>query len=326
MLIVTNFSSFPTQWTAASGRPGRSVSAASLRQFMPYFRRDDTVFVVDCGNRLLLELAALFTCAPGFRRPLVAVDVVLRRPASMLDRLALPVRRFLLHRVDHYIHYFKDLNAYQELFGIGPERSSFVLFKPNIRHRQNVGYQPDGQYVLCFGRSFRDYDTFFKAVERLPYPAAIPHPDFAQLRAHGSRFTRRMSQLPKNVTVLDDDGSDLSHVRIMRGARLIVIPTLKSHIAPSGLGTYLNAMILGKCVIASDGPGVSDLFLGEVLSVPPENADALAAAIRGAWEDDELRLRTAAAGYDYATRLGGQSELYQRIIDDVVSWYTTIPR
>ena len=55
----------------------------------------------------------------------------------------------------------------------------------------------DGQYVLCFGQSMRDFDTFFDAVERLPYAAAITRPDLARLRLHGSRFSRSLDQLPE---------------------------------------------------------------------------------------------------------------------------------
>jgi glycosyltransferase involved in cell wall biosynthesis len=82
----------------------------------------------------------------------------------------------------------------------------------------------------------------------------------------------------------------------------------------------LNAMLLGKCVIASEGPGLSDVLSDEILKVPPEDPAALAAVIARAWEDDELRGRTAASGFRYALSLGGEPELYRRILKQVVAW------
>ena len=72
-------------------------------------------------------------------------------------------------------------------------------------------------------------------------------------------------------------------------------------------------MLFGKW-IGSIVPGISDAFSDELLTVPPEDPAALAAAIDRAWRDDELRERTAATGYRYARRLGGTPD---RILDEV---------
>jgi glycosyltransferase involved in cell wall biosynthesis len=321
MLVVTNFSRFPSEWKAASGERGRSVVVRTVPDFVAFARCDEAVFVVNCDPRLVFELAGVFIAAPALRRPLVAVDLVLRRPRTVADRLTVGMRRFLLSRVDHYVHYFRNLQGYQEVYGIGPERSSFVPFKVNIRDLGSIEPHPDGDYILCFGRSLRDYDTFFDAVERLPYPSAIARPDWVQLRVHGARFTRSLGQLPRNIQLLDDDGSMQSQVRILSGAKLVVLPILRSSMAASGISTALNAMLLGKCVIGSEGPGMSDVFDEEILSVPSQDPGALASTIERAWTDNQLRLRTTAAGRRYAWSLGGEPELYQRIIDRVVSWY-----
>lgn len=322
MLIVTNFSSFPSRWTASSGERGEGAMALTVGEFLRHGRHPGAVFVINCDPPLALKLAAVFALAPCLRKPLVSVDLVLRKPSRKLDKLALPVKRFLLSRVDHHIHYFKDLRGYQEVFGIGPEKSSFVPFKVNLRGHQQLEARPEGEYVLSLGRSLRDFDTFFEAVERLPYPAAIARPDLARLRAHGARLTRAPDRFPKNLLLLDDDGGEESQIRMLRGARLVVLPVLKSSMAASGISTCLNAMLLGKCVIGSAGPGMSDIFSGEVLIVPPEDPRALADAIRQAWENDGLRGKTAEAGRRYALRAGGEADLYQRIIDQVVCWHS----
>ena len=98
-----------------------------------------------------------------------------------------------------------------------------------------------------------------------------------------------------------------------------MVPLLRSCLVAAG--TPLNAMLLGKCVILTEGPAINGLFSDEVLPVPAEDADALARVIDRAWRDRDLRERTAAAGYRHATALGGEPELAQRLIDRTVEWW-----
>ncbi|MGD0201586.1 MAG: glycosyltransferase [Bryobacteraceae bacterium] len=319
MVILTNADGIPAAWIVASGERGTTIVAHSLGECLRQLRRCDVV-LINSDPSLLFRLSAVLTALPFLRRPIVGSDIVLREPAGLWSRVTLPVRRFLLSRVDHFIHHFKDLSGYQRFFGIGPERSAFVPFKPNLRYHCDVPPNPDGEYVLCLGRSMRDFDTFLDAVERLPYPAAIARPDLTGLRAHGSRFTRPLDRLPKQVRLLGHDPNDYhSQVQLLSGARLVVVPLLKSCLVWAG--TTLNAMLLGKCVILTEGPATNGLFTDEVLKVPPEDPCALAEVIDRAWRDKELRERTAAAGYRYAFELGGEPELAARLLDLVVSWY-----
>lgn len=323
MVIITNFENFPSSWVTRNGVAGKSTIVHSAHE---YFRLSqevsDPLAIVNCNPGLTLELAARFACRR--RTPLVAVDLVLRQPKSVASRLLLPFKRLLLKRVDLFIHYFKDIRAYEALYDIGPNRSSFVSFKVNL-HTCREESNP-GEYVLCLGRTLRDFDTFFAAMEHLPYAGAIAKPDFHQLKLHGSRFTRALDQLPRNIRVLDDDGSEQAMLKLLEGARIVAVPILKESIAASGCSTCLNAMWLGKCVIGTEGPGCSDVFEnGEIIAVLPENPNALAEAIRRVWEDDELRKKVASAGRRYARAAGGEQELYQRIIERVVDWYYTGP-
>ncbi|MEK7405620.1 MAG: glycosyltransferase [Acidobacteriota bacterium] len=318
MLILTNIARFPARWTTSGGERGQAVQVSSLGGILRQLGRAHLI-LIDCNPKLVLQVCALFTAFPWMRRPLVANDLVLRQPERLSHRLLLGPKRLLLARVDHFIHYFKDLSGYQRYFGIGPERSSFVPFKPNLRGHYHGGPDADGQYVLLFGRSLRDFDTFFDAIERLPYPAAIARPDFAELRAHGARFTRPLDRLPPQVRLLEHRTGEIeSQIHALRGARLVVLPLLKSCLV--GVGTCLNAMLLGKCVIISQGPATNGLLAEEALIVPPEDPAALAEMVRRAWVDDGLRERTAAAGHRYASSLGGERELIQRLLDCAVAW------
>lgn len=318
MLLVTNFQSFPSAWRSGSGQSGQSVHAADRDAFLAHRRNPDAIFVVNVDPQLVMAVAAGMLLGP--RRPLISVDLVLRKPGSAAGRLLLPVKRVLLRRVDHFIHYFRDLRGMERVYGITPARSSYVPFKVNLISRHALEPHPDGEYVLCFGRSMRDFDTFLSAMENLPYPGAITRPDWKALAAHHGRFTRPLEDLPANVRLLDDDGTEQSEIRILGNAKILALPILKESMVASGISTCLNAMFLGKCVIGSEGPGMSDIFESEALTFPPEDPEALAAVIRRAWEDDALRCATAEAGRRYALAAGAEPELYQRIIDQILRW------
>ena len=318
MLIVHNFRAFPEKWKAATGQQGTSFHAGQrAAAFLKHRRNPQAVFVVNGNVALTMELAARMFGGP--RRPLIAVDLVLREPENIAAGLLLPFKKALLSRVDRFIHYFRDLRGLTRVYGIGPERSSYVSFKVNLADRHALAPNPEGEYVLCFGRSMRDFDTFLAAMERLPdVPGAITRPDPRVFAAHHARFTRPVSAIPANVRILDDDRTEESEIGILRNARLVALPILAKSLVASGISTCLNAMFLEKCVIGSEGPGMSDIFTSEVLTFPPEDPQRMAETIRGAWEDPALRLATAAAGRRFALHAGAEPELYQRIVDEVV--------
>jgi glycosyltransferase involved in cell wall biosynthesis len=328
MLILTNFQRFPETWRTTQGVTGRAVMLPpSAWDFLRHSPKADLV-VINCDVSLAMKLAALYLLFPFLRRPILGHDIVLRKPSETSSKLAHAMKRFLLSRIDHFSLHFLILDGYRKYFGIRPERVSYLPSKPNIRYRYEYKVSPDGEYILCFGRSDRDYDTFFRAMEKLPdLPAVIPPPNFAAFQRHSARFTYDVNRLPSNVRIVEDDGSVQSLIRIVEKAKLVVLPTVASRIAPSGIGTYLNAMLMGKCVIASQGVATSDVLLnGEALLVPPEDADALADTIRRAWADKDLRERTAEAGRKYSEACGGEPELRQRVLDRAVEKLAAAPR
>lgn len=317
MRILTNFERFPRRWRSSSGATGEAeLLQGSAWQFFQRSRDVDLV-LINGDLVLAMKLAALYLLLPFRRRPIHLHDLILRRPVTAKARLTALVKRFLIGRLEHLTVHFRDLNGYQKYFGIRPGRVSYLPFKPNIRYRYEYKVGGEGDYVLCFGRSERDYDTFFRAMELLPdLPGAITPPDFAAFAKHAARFTRGVKALPANIRIAPDEGTEESMIRIVEGAKLVALPLIAGRIGPSGVGLYLMAMLMGKCVITTEGPTTTDVLLhGEALLVPPEDPPALAAAIRRAWDDQGLRERTATAGRLYAESCGGEPELLQRVLD-----------
>jgi glycosyltransferase involved in cell wall biosynthesis len=276
------------------------------------------VIVIDCRDLLLYRICIHFLLFPWTRKPLVAVDLVLRIPAQLKQRIGAVLKRVLLSRVAHFIHYFRDISSYTRYFGISAARSSYVPFKVNIQDIRLSPAEFGDDYIFTMGRSLRDYDSFIRAVAELPYPAAIPEFSFNDFEGKDETFAWTKENVPPHLTILPDSGSSEDLVRNIAKARLVVIPTRAASICASGLSTYLDAMYLGKCVIISRGPGASDVLTDQALFVPPHDVVALKDAIRRAWEDDSLRKRTAESGRNYALSLGGEKEFLQRIFRHTV--------
>lgn len=320
MRILTNLKTFPERWRSSGGVVARAKTASTAWEFVARSAGHD-VILIDCDPRLTLKLCALFIPFWFWRKPIVAVDIVLRRPKTWKSKLAARFMKLLFLRVDHFIHYFRQLDSYEQYFGIGPDRSFYVPFKSNIKGRYAYTPNSDGEYVLCFGRSERDFDTFIRVMAKLPYPAAIARPNIPIIRKHGSRFTIPLEELPSNLQILEDDGSLETTIRIIGNAKLVVLPIVPDRISASGIGISLTSMLLGKCVILTEGPGASDVFMDQALFVPPDDSGRLAEAIERAWNDRELRERVAMSGRTYAESCGTEDDLRQRVLDFLVSRY-----
>ena len=318
MTIITNTVRFPEEWKSETGRIGKSILVAGAEAFVAAGRQvPDPVYLVNCDPGLTFELAR----RSGARGPkLVSLDLVLREPKTWWRKLMLPRRKRLLKRVDHFLNYFRDTNGLERVYGIDPQRCSYIPFKANLPIPAVEPNPGEGDYVLCFGRSLRDFDSFFEAMESIPHvPGAIAAPNPQALREHGARFSRSVEALPKNVRCLPDDQTIGAQVALLTGAAVVVLPVVRGSLVASGISTALNAMLYGKCVIASEGPGVSDIFTDEVLMTPLEDATALAECIEHAWIDGDARRATAARGMARVRGWGGEKELYQRIIDRLTS-------
>jgi glycosyltransferase involved in cell wall biosynthesis len=280
--------------------------------FVRSFRAD--VILLDGNESYLWLLCLLRWLWPFSRCRLVSVDIMFVKPITFKQRLASWLMRILLKRVDHFIHYFKDLEGYERYFGVGPDRSTFVPFQVNCWEQVPPADElsADGDCVFTGGRSLRDIDTFLAAMRRVPCAGVLLYHDLANMAENGTPLD--FDKLPANVRAVEDDGSAGSWLAQMRRARIVVLTTLPSSIRAIGVTSYLMAMALKKCVIITDGPATRGILHDEAILVPPGDPVALAAAIERVWNDAELREQTAARGRAYAEKLGGTERLFGDIL------------
>jgi glycosyltransferase involved in cell wall biosynthesis len=269
--------------------------------------------VINVESRLLFA-ACLWRRLAGRRAGrLVAVDVILGRPAGWRGRIRTAVIRWLLRGADRVVLYYRDTRVLRELYDLPAERVVYVPFKVNGIERLRTQAVRDEGFVLALGRSRRDYVTFGDAMRGLDARATILAHVGAETEAHGAEID--VDRLPPNVTVVADDGSFESWLDWLSRCRLVVLPIVPDTLAPSGIGAYLNAMALGKAVVITRSPATEGILTdAEAVVVPPRDAAAMRAAIVRLLDDAAERERVAGGGRRYALSLGGEERLAADIV------------
>jgi glycosyltransferase involved in cell wall biosynthesis len=269
--------------------------------------------LVNCSPADVLDLCLAKLLFPSLRGRIVAMDTVLPVPyvRTAVDWLKLGVKRLLFRQCHLFIEYFRDTRGYQRYYGMPASRFRYVPFKINRYEQVLCATTYDSGYIFCGGNTRRDFSTLIEAVRGLPIPVKIVTMSEKLIAAHGS--TLDTGNLPPNVEVVRHDGGD-DFIDYIAGARLVVLPIKRENISASGIGVCLASMALGKCMVISEGPAVTGVIPpGAAIVVPPENSQALRAAILRVHEDNLLRQTVAASGKAYALGLGGEEQLCRSV-------------
>jgi len=292
---------------------GRYPVLNVMRGFLVSFSCDYIVLNFTPTRILLLAFCKLLI--PIHRAKLVSLDLILTVPEGTRDRFMCCVKIILLKKVYRFLVYFKNTTGYQRIYRVAGNKFVYIPFKINsieLVLKQSI---TDEAYIFCGGKSRRDFGTLFSAIAGQPVSVRVVTPTNDHIAEHGSFLDP--SQLPANVQVVHDDGTPQSFLKQMAAARLVVLPIKRNNLSASGLGVYIMAMALKKCVIISAGPGVDDnLTGGQAIIVPPEDPVALRSAILQAFHDDEYRNLVADNGYRYAMSLGGT----KRLLASIAHW------
>jgi len=317
--VLSNADWFDARMVTSVPIEARRVSGtgvlASLRDFWRARNYDAVVF--NGAWWQLFRFCLLRKLVPTWRAKLVSVDLILWRPRGFVERSKAWVKRRLLTAVDLFILYYRDTAELERLYGITADRLSYVPFEVNDYARVLATTTRDEGFILACGRSLRDYLTFGRAMQGLPYKACILA-TLECLAEHGTA-DNFLALCPPNVTVVGHDGSSESWIDWMARSSFVVLPILPEAISCAGISTYFVAMALGKCVIITEGPATRGILEdGQAIIVPPSDASALKAAIIAAREDAAYRSRVASAGQRYARALGAHERLARDICREVV--------
>ena len=251
-------------------------------------RASDFDVVVTLGDRtsLLYGLLCLLTCRPS-RQVMSEIFIDLPNPSSM----GWLIKRWLYRRIARrcsgiLTNCSAEIPAIADRYGIPENRLRYVPLHTTIEqpHRSDR----DEGYVLAAGRTLRDYTTLLRAAPSIPAPIVILC----------GRDDLVGTTLPANVTVVRDAPREEYLDRLDRCA-VVVVPLLPAERA-TGQVVILEAMALGKPVVATRAPGSADLVTqGETgILVPPSDPDTLAQGVARLLKDTSQAGRMALKALD----------------------------
>lgn len=167
-------------------------------------------------------------------------------------------------------------------------------------------------YLLSVGTEMRNYSLLCDAVRGLPIDVVIKAS--SSWMASGRS---RLGRIPSNVRLLTQSLSYADLRALYSGATAVVIPLYDTPQA-AGITTILEAMAMGKSVVATRSTGLPDVLVSEKTGlICDATADALAAAVMRHLRAPSSREELAAAGRD-AVLSGYTVEHHARAIADVL--------
>jgi glycosyltransferase involved in cell wall biosynthesis len=228
---------------------------------------------------------------------------------GMKGRLA----RFGLGAVDRFVcHSTFEVDQYSRWLRLPRDRFTFVPLQRGRLVDHDTPEDRERPFLVAMGSARRDYATLFEAVAALGYRTiviAAPHA-VAGL------------SVPANVEVRNGLTRDECYVLSQR-ARMNVVPIANEQTA-SGQVSVVQAMHLGRAVIATDCPGTRDYLRNEQngLTVRAGDVKEMSQAIRRLWEDEAERQRLGvAARIDARDRFSDEAagRHLTRILDEVLA-------
>ena len=193
-----------------------------------------------------------------------------------------------------------------------------VVFVPHYVDEQfyHPAANTHGEYVLAVGQALRDYATLIPALAASRLPARILAS--SAWMPQGTRYWE--APLPPNVQRINR----LSYTELWdlyAGARFVVIPLLPT-VTAAGSTSALEAMAMGKAVIATHAPGIVDYVRHGVtgLLTPPADVPGLTEAIVRLWTHPDEAQMLGRAGREVVQREMGLDhyiECFVRIVEEL---------
>ena len=292
----------PSILVRAARRLGRDPALA-VHGFLRAARYD---VVFSNGENIGIPLAALFT----MRRRRPAHAVIGHRLSPAKKKLLM---RALHGRMDAIFVYAETQHQYaKDILGIPESKLHLIPFHADSRF---FAPQPEASVqdrISSAGLELRDYPTLVEAVRGLEIDVRL---------AAASPWSKRENEtagrsLPRNVSARAYSYRELRD--LYASSRFVVVPLYENDFQ-AGVTTILEAMAMGKAVIASRTAGQRDVIDEGIngLYVPPGDVTALRDAIQGLMSQPETAARLGANARQTITTRMSLALWVQRVADVV---------
>ncbi len=199
--------------------------------------------------------------------------------------------RMALRQVDRFVvHSTAEIGVYSQALGLPAERFAFVPLQYGADVETDEPPEADEPYIFATGTGYRDYETFFAAVEKLGYRTLVLASDRALA---GLR-------VPANVEILEQISRPEIR-RLVRHAAVNVVP-LNDQGTTAGLVTIVETFRHGRSLVITRRSGLEDYCCDgqNVLSADLGDATSMTEAIDAMWSDPGLRSRLDQAAESFA--------------------------
>lgn len=268
-------------WHQASATAGLGEWLDRFRQASRGFRSDGDGIIT-----VFPQLAAATGVLGTLRRDRRPVVAWMFNTEGLQGSLRTMAARAGLRRIDRFVvHSTAEIGVYAERLRLPADRFVYVPLQYGGEVETEAPPGEDQPYVFATGSGFRDYGTFFTAVEKLGYRTLV----LASDRALGDLT------IPSNVEILPQLTRPEIR-RLVRHAAVNVIP-LTDEGTTAGLVTLIETFRHGRSAVITRRPGLEDYCAFDDNALGPGVADAaaMAEAIDAMWSDPELRDRLDAA-------------------------------
>lgn len=183
-----------------------------------------------------------------------------------------------------------EIETYAQRLRLLQDRIKFLPFHTNVVHPKII--EGTGGYILSAGKTGRDYATLAAAVENLATKVVVV----------SDRHNIDGIKFPPNVE-LHIDIPYKNYLELVYGCSLVVVP-LRKLVKSTGQVVLLEAMALGKPVVATATTGTEDYIKHNVTGVlvAPEDIESLRAAILGFIENPSFYASIALRAFEQIVR------------------------
>ena len=262
-----------------AGGPDAALALIAFR------RRRDYGAVFTNGENVGVPLALLMQGTAAARNPghvTIGHRLTTRKKQIFFSLLQAPRR---LDKIFVYAQAQYDWGL--DRLGIAPEKLALIPFHADDRFYRPLTTPVNPRQICSAGLEWRDYPTLIEAVAGMP--------DLSVKLAAASPWSKHEDQtanrtLPPNV---DARRYDYAGLRALYAESLFVAVPLRETDFQAGVTTILEAMAMGKAVIATRTTGQTDVIAdGENgLTVAPGDAAGWRSAILRLRDDHALRER-----------------------------------
>lgn len=203
--------------------------------------------------------------------------------------------KLALSKVDLFVvHTRREIEIYAEWLNMPREKFVFIPYQsPEVETLAEE--DTENPFIAAMGSAHRDYKMFADVIGELNIPTVV---------ASGKAAFKGVTvpdcmQTPFGITKRDC-------LELTQRARVNVIPLLpKPSVTAAGQVTLVEAMFMGKVLVATEYYGVEDYIEhGKTgLLVKPHDRDGMRDAIKLLWNDGDMRRELARNAQDYARKI-----------------------